>query len=167
MGMNVNNVKMRFIDALCPPAMLYLIFLVVQVALDVSMGHLMTAGVKTLLGGAFVFILDALCGIDLGIVSWFIVAVPFVVTALATAVALGLDADRRVTSKVKESFTPKAEGTPTGDAPAMNSGPTLKPSSPSKTEKFTIQPESLSSPSGKLVNVDSAVDYPFSSNSPF
>jgi hypothetical protein len=158
---------MRFIDALCPPAMLYLIFLVVQVALDVSMGHLMTAGVKTVLGGAFVFILDALCGIDLGIVSWFIVAVPFVITALATAVALGLDADRRVTAKVKESFTPKDKGTPTEDAPSMNSRPTMKPSASSKKEKFTIQPESLSSPSGKLVDISEAVDYPFSSNAPF
>jgi len=156
MGMNVNNVKMRFIDSLCPPAMLYLIFLTVQVALDVSMGHLMTAGVKTVFGGAFVFILDALCGIDLGIVSWFIVAVPFVITALATAVALGLDADRHVTAKVKETFTAKK---------TMKKGGSEQPDA--KKEKFTIEPEPLSSPAGKLVEVDSAVDYPFSSNAPF
>lgn len=155
MGMNVNNVKMRFIDSLCPPAMLYLIFLTVQVALDVSMGHFMTAGVKTVFGGAFVFVLDALCGIDLGIVSWFIVAVPFIVTALATAVALGLDADRRATSKVKETFAmskpTKSEGVPKGDT----------------KEEFDLSAESLSSPGGKLANVSEAVDYPFSSNAPF
>ena len=151
----VNNVKMRFIDSLCPPAMLYLIFITVQIALDVSLGHLMTAVVKLVGGLVGVFFLDALCGIDLGIVSWFIVAVPFIVTALATSVALGLDADRRVTTQVKESFAskPKSEEK-TG-------------TNPSQTENFSLSPESLSSPGGKLVRVDSAVDYPFSSNAPF
>ena len=95
---------MRFIDALCPPALLYLLFVTIQIALDLSMGMVLTAGVKTVFGAATVFVLDALCGLDLGIVSWAIVATPFIVTSLATAVALGLDADRIVTTKVKETF---------------------------------------------------------------
>ena len=95
---------MRFIDALCPPALLYLLFVTIQIALDVAMGSLLTAGVKTVFGIATVFALDALCGIDLGIVSWAIVATPFIVTSLATAIAMGLDADRVVTAKVKEAF---------------------------------------------------------------
>ena len=103
-AMNVNTVKMRFIDALCPPALLYLLFVTIQIALDLSMGMVLTAGVKTVFGVATVFVLDALCGLDLGIVSWAIVATPFIVTSLATAVALGLDADRIVTTKVKETF---------------------------------------------------------------
>jgi hypothetical protein len=103
-AMNVNTVKMRFIDALCPPALLYLLFVTIQIALDVAMGSLMTAGVKTVFGIATVFALDALCGLDLGIVSWAIVATPFIVTSLATAIAMGLDADRIVTAKVKEAF---------------------------------------------------------------
>jgi hypothetical protein len=102
--MNVNTVKMRFIDALCPPALLYLLFVTIQIALDVAMGSLLTAGVKTVFGVITVFALDALCGIDLGIVSWAIVATPFIVTSLATAIAMGLDADRVVTAKVKEAF---------------------------------------------------------------
>jgi hypothetical protein len=153
MGMNVNTVKMRFIDFLCPPAMLYLIFVTIQVALDVSLGHLMTAGVKTIGGIIGVLVLDALCGIDLGIVSWFIVAIPFVVTSLATAIALGLDLDRRATAKVKETFVSikKSDGVPKAD----------------KKENFSLAPEALSSPGGKLANVREAVDYPFSSNAPF
>ena len=103
-AMNVNTVKMRFIDALCPPALLYLLFVTIQIALDVAMGSLITAGVKTVFGIATVFVLDALCGLDLGIVSWAIVATPFIVTSLATAIAMGLDADRVVTAKVKEAF---------------------------------------------------------------
>jgi hypothetical protein len=153
MGMNVNTVKMRFIDFLCPPAMLYLIFVTIQVALDVSLGHLMTAGVKTIGGIIGVIVLDALCGIDLGIVSWFIVAIPFVVTSLATAISLGLDLDRRATTKVKETFASakQAHGVPKADI----------------KETFGLSAETLSSPGGKLANVREAVDYPFSSNAPF
>ena len=102
--MNVNTVKMRFIDTLCPPALLYLLFVTIQVALDVSMGMLLTAGVKTAMGLVGVLLLDALCGVDLGIVSWVIVATPFVITSLATAVALGLNVERTI--KEKFSLSP-------------------------------------------------------------
>jgi hypothetical protein len=104
--MNVNTVKMRFIDTLCPPALLYLLFVTIQVALDLSLGMVLTAAVKTALGLVGVFVLDALCGVDLGIVSWAIVATPFVITSLATAVALGLDVERKV--KEKFSLSPAA-----------------------------------------------------------
>lgn len=100
----VNNVKMRFIDALCPPALLYLLFVTIQVSLDLSLGLLVTAGIKTLMGVAGVVILDALCGVDLGVVSWAIVATPFIVTALATSVSLGLELDKLAVSKAKETF---------------------------------------------------------------
>jgi hypothetical protein len=113
--MNVNTVKMRFIDALCPPALLYLLFVTIQIALDVAMGALLTAGVKTVFGIATVFALDALCGVDLGIVSWAIVATPFIVTSLATAIAMGLDADRVVTKKVKEAFESPPAGASSSD----------------------------------------------------
>ena len=87
---------MRFIDRLCPPALLYLVFVALSVGLDVSFGLFLTAAVKAVVGVAVVVVLDAFCSVDLGVVSWFIVAVPFVITALATAISLGLDADRRV-----------------------------------------------------------------------
>lgn len=95
---------MRFIDTLCPPALLYLLFVTIQIALDLSMGHVLTAGVKSVFGVAAVVILDALCGVDLGIVSWAIVATPFVITSIATAIALGLDLEHKVQTKVKETF---------------------------------------------------------------
>ena len=105
---------MRFIDTLCPPALLYLLFVTIQIALDVSLGLYLTAAVKTALGVAGVIILDALCGVDLGIVSWFIVAAPFVITALASSIALGLDVDRKVTETFKNKLSP-ASATATDD----------------------------------------------------
>jgi hypothetical protein len=134
--MNVNTVKMRFIDTLCPPALLYLLFVTIQVALDLSMGMILTAGVKTAMGLVVVFVLDALCGVDLGIVSWVIVATPFIVTSLATAIALGLDLERKVVAKVKEQFS-------------------LSPASITDKEDVVVS-----------LAEQEPVDYPFSTSSP-
>jgi hypothetical protein len=87
---------MRFIESLCPPAFLYLAFLTINVALDVSYFNVLTAASKVLFGGLTVWFLQLLCRLDLGVVSWFIVALPFVVTALATAVAMGNEVDSRI-----------------------------------------------------------------------
>lgn len=87
---------MRFLKSLCPPALLYLIFLTINVALDLVLGLYLTAAVKSIFGGGTILLLDALCGIDLGIVSWAIVATPFIVTALATAISMGVGADKKL-----------------------------------------------------------------------
>ena len=101
---------MRFIEALCPPALLYLIFLVVQLGLDLALGMWATAAIKLVLGAAVVKVLDTFCGIGLTPVSWFLVAAPFVITALATAVAMGTNFDDNIfiflaPSDSKENFT--------------------------------------------------------------
>jgi hypothetical protein len=97
---------MRFIEDLCPPALLYLIYIIVQVGLDTSLGLYLMAVVK--LGGGLVgvFLLDSFCTVDLGIVSWVVIATPFLITALATSIALGLQLDQTLTKYAVEHFTP-------------------------------------------------------------
>lgn len=102
---------MRFIDALCPPALLYLLYSVVHVGLDVSQGLFVTAAVKLVMGLAGVVVLDALCGVELGVVSWAIIATPFLIMSLATSISLGLGIDRMAASYVSEKF----QGPLTGD----------------------------------------------------
>ena len=102
----VNTVKMRFIESLCPPALLYLIYIAVQVGLDVSLGIYITAAVKALVGLAGVVILDSFCTVNLGVVSWVIIATPFVITALATSISLGLNLDRYIYQRTVETFAP-------------------------------------------------------------
>jgi hypothetical protein len=97
---------MRFIDRLCPPALLYLVFVTLSVGLDVSFGLFVTAGVKAALGLAVVVVLDTFCSVDLGVVSWVIVAAPFVVTALATAISMGMNLDTRVAEHFSLSPSP-------------------------------------------------------------
>lgn len=101
----VNSVKMRFIDALCPPALLYLLYVVIHTGLDLSLGMFATAAIKAIMGVAGVVILDALCSVDLGIVSWAIVATPFIMVALASSISLGLGIDRMTYQHVKDNFS--------------------------------------------------------------
>lgn len=94
---------MRFIDELCPPALLYALYLAIQLGLDAADFAWMTFAWKFVFGGATVFVLDLLCRLNLGIVSWFIMAVPFIVTALATSIAMGLQVDRLATQAVRQT----------------------------------------------------------------
>ncbi len=95
---------MRFIEDLCPPALLYLIFVSIQLGLDFAAGMYATFVVKLLLGLASVVVLDVFCGVGLGVVSWFLVAMPFIITSLATAIAIGTSFDEKVLSMYKETF---------------------------------------------------------------
>ena len=97
---------MRFIDVLCPPALLYLLYIAIQVGLDVSLGLWVTAAIKLVGGLAGTLILDTLCGVELGVVSWVIVATPFLMTAAATTISLGLGIDRMAAQLIHEKFTP-------------------------------------------------------------
>ena len=96
---------MRFIEELCPPALLYALFLAIQLGLDAADLAWMTFIWKLVFGGATIFVLDMLCRLNLGIVSWFIMAVPFIVTALATSIAMGLQIDRMATQAVREHLS--------------------------------------------------------------
>lgn len=87
---------MRFIEDLCPPALLYLIFLVINLGFDMALGLWITFAVKVIFGIAAIVVLDMFCGIGLSVVSWFIVAAPFVITALGTAIAMGSNIDELI-----------------------------------------------------------------------
>ena len=98
--------KIHFIDVLCPPALLYLLYIVVHVGLDLSHSMFFTAMIKIVTGIAGVLILDSLCSVDLGVVSWAIVATPFIMVALGTSISIGLGMDRMAAAYLRESFSP-------------------------------------------------------------
>lgn len=114
---------MKFIENLCPPAVLYLMYMAVHIGLDLSLGLYITAVVKLISGLAGVVILDSFCAVNLGVVSWVVISAPFIITALATSIAMGLNLDKGLQTLAKEHFTSenkedkevkKLEG---GDAP--------------------------------------------------
>lgn len=96
--------KISFIEELCPPALLYLIYSTIHVALDLSLGLYATAGIKLIMALAGVVILDALCSVELGVVSWAIIVTPFIMVALASSISLGLGLDRILEKSIRETF---------------------------------------------------------------
>jgi hypothetical protein len=117
---------MQFIESLCPPALLFVIFLAIQLGLDTAMGLFVTAIIKAILGIAVVLVLDMFCGVELSVVSWFLVATPFIISALATAIAIGTNFDGKVMNGlVYETF--RVKDAKTDDLPADSNAITPQP----------------------------------------
>ena len=77
---------MPLINSLCPPALLYLGFSIVQIIIDLFRSDHITAFFKFLIMIVFLFILQNLCDSGLSIISWFIVFVPFILMTYVSSV---------------------------------------------------------------------------------
>ena len=81
---------MRF----CAPAILYIGFSLAQIIIDLFKQTYNTAFLKFIVMIIFTIILNILCRHGLGIISWFIVFIPFIFMTVITTVllfAFGLD----------------------------------------------------------------------------
>jgi len=79
---------------LCPPALIYLVFSMTQVIIDTFQGMFNTAFIKVWVALIFTVLLNFLCKSGLGIVSWFIVFIPFILMTVIVTMLLvmfGLD----------------------------------------------------------------------------
>jgi hypothetical protein len=63
-------------------------------------------------------------GIGLSVVSWFLVATPFIITALATAISMGVGFDEYVLGHLTEKFTDKKHKS--DDVPVPNPSNTIE-----------------------------------------
>ena len=80
---------------LCGPAIIYLIFSLTQIIIDLFKGLYNTAFMKTIVMTMVTLLLNILCEKGLGVVSWFIVFVPFIMMTVIVTMLLyifGLDA---------------------------------------------------------------------------
>lgn len=71
---------------LCPPASLYLAFSIIQILIDMFRGETTTAFLKFLVMIIFTIALNMLCASGLGIISWFIVFIPFILMTYITTI---------------------------------------------------------------------------------
>jgi hypothetical protein len=76
------------LEKLCSPALLYLAFSVTQIIIDIFKNLYNTAFVKFIIMSVFTLILQILCDRGLGIISWFIVFIPFITMTLITSIIL-------------------------------------------------------------------------------
>lgn len=85
---------MAIINNLCAPALVYLFYSFSQIFIDLYKKMYNTAFLKFIIMIIFTFLLNMLCAQGLGIVSWIIVFIPFMLMSLITAILLyvfGLD----------------------------------------------------------------------------
>ena len=94
---------------LCPPALIYVVFSLTQIIIDTIKGLYNTSLVKFIVMIMITILLNALCQGGLGVVSWIIVFIPFVMMTVITSVLLyifGLNAATG-TFKNKNVYTDK------------------------------------------------------------
>ena len=80
---------------LCPPAIIYLIFSITQILIDTFKGLYNTAFIKVIVTVMVTLLLNILCEQGLGVVSWVIVFIPFILMTVIVSMILyvfGLDA---------------------------------------------------------------------------
>ena len=76
------------LDKICPPALLYLGFSLTQIIIDTFKGLYNTAFLKIIVMIIITILLNALCQSGMGIVSWIIVFIPFILMTYITAVLM-------------------------------------------------------------------------------
>ena len=76
------------IGEICPPALIYLVFSITQISIDTFQGQYNTAFAKILVSLIFTILLNYLCNRGLGIISWFMVFLPFMLMTLIIGLLL-------------------------------------------------------------------------------
>ena len=81
-------------EKLCPPAAIFLVFMIIQISIDSVKGYLNSALMKVWVGILLTILLNYLCSSGLGIVAWLFIFIPFVLMTVIITVLLfmfGLD----------------------------------------------------------------------------
>jgi len=73
---------------LCAPALIYIVFSITQITMDSLKGLYNMAMVKVFVSILFTILLNHLCERGLGIISWIIVFIPFMLMSLIVALLL-------------------------------------------------------------------------------
>ena len=100
---------------ICPPALIYIVFSLTQIIIDLIKGLYNTAFMKFIVMSIIGFLLNLLCQGGLGIISWIIVFIPFVLMTIITAMllyAFGLNDTTGSFTKTPQN-TPMPTPTPT------------------------------------------------------
>ena len=125
------------IEGLCVPALIYLIYGTTRVIMDTYKGLFNLAMMQIFITILFTYLLNVLCRGGLGIISWIIVAIPFLLMSVIAVVLLGAFGLDPVTGKAV--YTPQA--------PNQNNQPNMQPNQPNMQPSNTgrNQPTNTSS----------------------
>ena len=85
---------------LCSPALIYLLFSIIQITIDTTKGHYNTALIKSWVALIFTVLLNYLCSRGLSMISWIIVFIPFIMMTIVISVLLFVFGLNPTTGKV-------------------------------------------------------------------
>jgi hypothetical protein len=159
------------LKAICPPALIYLVFSLTQVAIDTMRGMYNLAFIKIWVAFVFTVLLNYLCVTGLGIISWLIVFIPFILMTIIVSMLLlmfGLDPKTgsikkpQLTSQeekavsVAETLTKQYDGSNQYDEPSNgtnNEKYEYRPTSSGKTKISTNERKVLNDMVQKRTNL--------------
>ena len=90
-------------ERLCTPAIIYVVFSVVQIILDLYAGLINTAVIKFIVMVIMTVLLNILCQRDLEIISWIIVFIPFIMMTFIVSLILYIFGLSKATGTVQYS----------------------------------------------------------------
>ena len=132
---------MAIINNLCAPALVYLFYSFSQIFIDLYKKMYNTAFLKFIIMIIFTFLLNMLCAQGLGIVSWIIVFIPFMLMSLITAILLyvfGLDPySGKIATLRQKGTTTTTVPTTTTTVPTTTTTVVSKPSNAEKIQNNT------------------------------
>ena len=116
------------LEPLCMPALIYLIFFLTHVIVDMYKEQYNKAIIEFFIGAIFTLLLNLLCRQGLGIISWIIVSIPFILmTTIATillvtfqvnpATGESLQTQQTQTQQTQQTQTPATSLPPVPPAP--------------------------------------------------
>ena len=104
------------LKSICPPALIYLVFSITQVAIDTFQGMYNMAFMKLWVALVFTILLNYLCVHGLGVISWIIVFIPFILMTIIVTMLLVMFGLNPSTGKMK-SYTPGSNVQPSQGVP--------------------------------------------------
>lgn len=132
------------VKSLCPPALIFLIFSLVQIVVDSLKGLYNTAFIKVWIMILFTALLNILCIRGLSVISWIIVFLPFIFQALLTAILLvnfGLDPSTGVTYKTTSTTGSSTTGSST--TASSNWLPDMQTDADNESKQYIVNDEGL------------------------
>ena len=116
---------MAIINNLCAPSLIYLFYSFSQIFIDLYKKMYNTAFLKFIIMIIFTFLLNMLCAQGLGVISWILVFIPFMLMSLITAILLyvfGLDpySGKIASLKTKNNSTTSASTPVTTNSSSNN-----------------------------------------------
>lgn len=90
---------------ICPPAMIYIVFSLTQIIIDIVKGLYNTAFMKFIVMIIIGVLLNVLCLGGLGIISWIIVFIPFALMTIIATMLLYIFGLNASTGKMKSTST--------------------------------------------------------------